>query len=96
MVSTKGIPFPPNTSAFTTRIQGRALRLINQAIVVAGGASFQVVAQWDTGATMTCISSQVIEALQLVPTGRADIRTPSGQEEVSSFLIDLLFIYSLK
>jgi predicted aspartyl protease len=49
----------------------------------------KVPALWDTGATNTCISNQIVEELALVPTGKKSVRTASGSKEVSTYLINI-------
>ena len=47
------------------------------------------IALWDTGATGTCISSNVVQKLGMVSTGRKTILTPSGQIIVNEYLADI-------
>lgn len=75
--------------AFTNRCKGLALQLKSPVEVMVEGKSFKTLALWDTGATKTCISTNVVEILELVPTGKNTIRTPSGSKDVNTYLIDL-------
>ena len=48
-----------------------------------------VIAQWDTGASITCISHESANSLKLKSVGKANINTPSGSKEVDAFLLDV-------
>lgn len=80
----------PIIHAFTTSFDGIALRLTNEVKIVYEGREFDAPALWDTGATMTCLSKDAVDTLGLVPTGKAEIKTPSGKCEVSTYLVDLV------
>lgn len=77
------------SSAFTTFNKGLSNKLHNTVVVKAGGRSVQAKALWDTGATITCISGYVAEQLSLVATGKISIRTPSGESDRNTYLVDL-------
>ena len=55
-----------------------------------GEISRPLYALWDTGATRTCISEEIAKELNLVPTGKEIINTPSGTSVQNTYLIDLL------
>lgn len=76
--------------SFTSTIVGRSLRLVNSATIKRGDASITVDAQWDTGASNTCIAMDVARALNLPVTGMAMMQTPSGMREMPTYMIDLL------
>ena len=68
-------------SAFTTSFPGHQDRLINEAYIISGDEQMHTdVAQWDTGATKTCISSSVIDRLGLIPIGQTMVMTPTGEK----------------
>jgi len=48
-------------------------------------------AVWDTGATNTVISPEVVEALGLKPTGKSSISAYGGVVETCTYKIDLCF-----
>lgn len=52
--------------------------------------SVEVIALWDTGATNSCISMDVVENLGLVVTGNIDVLTPSGGSIANTYLVDVL------
>lgn len=53
--------------------------------------SVEVIALWDTGATLCYISENVVEQLSLVATGAARVSTPSSESEsLDTYLVDLL------
>lgn len=77
--------------AFTTKTKsGLMNRLMNTVCVEAGSKTLEAIALWDTGATGTCISTTVVKSLNLIPTGKKNIRTPSGQSIVNTYLINIL------
>ena len=48
-------------------------------------------AAWDTGATNTIISPEIVKALGLKPTGKAAVSAYGGIVEVNTYTIDLCF-----
>lgn len=46
-------------------------------------------AVWDTGATNSVISNNVISQLSLVPTGKTEVRTAAGTGEKNTFIVDI-------
>lgn len=83
------LELPSNCKAFTTSGKSILNQLKNTAIVRCGGKEIKVDALWDTGATMTNISQEVVKALGLVPTGRQRMLTPSGSYDAPTYLIDV-------
>ena len=76
--------------SFTTHSTGGLLpALRNEATVIDGEKTATVTALWDTGATGTCVSTEVAKELSLEPSGRQIIKTPSGQKEVNTYLISV-------
>ena len=47
-------------------------------------------ALWDTGATSTCITHQIVTDLRLQPTGRSIVSGVHGQREVLTYLINVI------
>lgn len=80
----------PVTYAFTTYNDGLATQLKNSVTACYGEKAVNALALWDTGATTTCISSKVVDDLGLVPTGKMNIKTPSGETQVNTYLIDII------
>lgn len=52
--------------AFTTTYESRSLRLVNDVVAENGGQSVTAAAKWGTGASSTCVSFELAEALGLV------------------------------
>lgn len=77
-------------TAFTEKCSGIKTKLINSAVVENGSNIMPVVAQWDTGATGTCISYEVVRKLNLIPIGKVDVRTPSGTGTMNRYMINLI------
>ena len=84
---------PDNTiyHAYTTTYDGLSNKLINDIVVCSEGKRVTAKAQWDTGASGTCISSDVVDALGLIPTGKQIIQTPSGQSVVNTYSVNIEF-----
>ena len=77
--------------AFTFKSnRGLLTRLTTNVIVDIGNKFFNTVALWDTGATGTCISMEVVQSLGLIPTGKKYIQTPSGKSEVNTYLVNII------
>jgi len=51
---------------------------------------FKVHAIWDTGASASAISKNVVDALGLIPTGKAKSSTAGGVFEVDTYTINVL------
>ena len=79
-----------NASAFVAEYPAISNRLGSDVTLQYGGSDVSVNALWDTGATSTCISKDVVAALNLIPLGRRDILTPSGLSVVNTYLVDIL------
>ena len=77
-------------NAFTSKANGLASKLISPITLVNGNKSINGNGQWDTGATKTCISEKVVKDLSLIPTGMAQIATPSGIKIVGTYLVDIV------
>lgn len=78
-----------HTFAFTTKNSGISLQLKNTVSILNNNNSGAFIALWDTGATGTCISHAVVTQLGLIPSGKQDIRTPSGCTTVNTYLVDI-------
>lgn len=77
--------------AFTTKSNGGLLkRLTNQVLVESDTKTVEVLALWDTGATGTCISADVVKTLGLIPSGQKNIQTPSGSSQVNTYLVNII------
>ena len=81
--------------AYTTKYEGITQTLINDVELISQEKRCAGKAQWDTGATRTCISKDVVKQLDLVPTGMINISTPSGTKVVHVYMIDVLLPNSL-
>ena len=78
-----------NCYAFTTTSNQTKNKLQNVSKISADGVSMDARTLWDTGATCSCISHEVADSLDLVPTGVKRISTPSGTTDVCTFLVDI-------
>ena len=76
--------------AFTVQWNGPMRALKTDAWIEYNGNQLKVVGLWDTGATSTCISYDVVSKLNLVSTGKTRIQTPSGSKEVNTYLLDVI------
>jgi len=77
-------------SVFTEKYKSIQRKLINSAIVEFNGNFIPAKAQWDTGATGTCISKQIVEKLGLKPTGMINVQTPSGIGTMNKYMVNLI------
>ena len=77
-------------SVFTEKYNNIQNRLINSAIVEFKKDFIPVKAQWDTGATGTCISKEVVKRLNLIPPGMIRVQTPSGEGTMNKYMINLI------
>ncbi len=81
----------PQYSSFTTSYGYKSNRLINEAYIRANGEDMYAPnAQWDTGATGTCISKAVVDRLGLVPVSQTMIYTPSGDRVLDVYVVDIV------
>jgi len=76
-------------NAFTTTSSVIRNQLLNEADIWIDTISYKANALWDTGSTNSCISTNVVKALSLIPTGQKDIRTPSGKDTVNTYLVNI-------
>ena len=81
---------PDQPKAFTSKYTQLSNKLINEVNIIYNGKSTMVKAQWDTGASSSCISHDVVSQLSLTPTGAKYIQTPSGLSQVNTYLVDVI------
>jgi len=79
-----------DASAFVSEYPQISNRLMSPATLKNGGNETKVQALWDTGASRTCISTDVVISLGLVPLGKQQMQTPSGPSVANTFQIDIL------
>ena len=77
-------------SVFTKKHTQIVNRLFTRVVLSANDISDQALAQWDTGATNTCISEEVAQTYNLKPISFAQSKTPSGTFTASLYLIDII------
>lgn len=58
--------------------------------------SVKCITLWDTGATCSAISMDVVNKLNLVPFGQQKILTPSGPKTVNSYLVNIVLPNNLE
>ena len=80
----------PPVRAFVSERETTCRELKTKATVVCGEKSMEIVAQWDTGASGSCISQRVIQELQPVRTGLRTVLTPTGSSIRGLYLLDLI------
>lgn len=76
-------------SAFTIKESVIKDTLKSKVTIHCDGRSIEVVALWDTGATASCISEEVVADLNLVATGHIPRHTPSGHDIAKTYLVDV-------
>lgn len=77
-------------SAFTSRHSRLVDQLMSDVVLNCDNKSISVKALWDTGATNSCISTDVVHKLSLVETGKRNMLTPSGTATRNTYLIDVM------
>lgn len=77
-------------SAFTEKYDSIRNKLINSAVVEYENEVVPVKTQWDTGATGTCISTELAIRMNLAPIGMQKVQTPSGSAILNTYIIDLV------
>lgn len=82
--------------AFTSKYEGLSNKLINEVILEQKGSSKLCLAQWDTGASGSCVSEDVINDLGLIPIGMQTMQTPSGSKDVHTYLVDIILPNKVK
>lgn len=77
--------------AFTVKINGiaRILQTEVDLLIPNSQHGTRVPAIWDTGATGSVITKKVSQALNLIPTGLAQVNTANGQVIQNTFTIDV-------
>lgn len=75
--------------AFTCKFPGIIRQLTSEAFLIVDGRKESVKALWDTGATCTCISSELASRLSLKSVGKIRIHTPSGQKDAKTYCVDI-------
>lgn len=76
--------------AFTTFLAGPQLRLINDAIAFCDGRPENIRLQWDTGASNTCVSHELVNRLGLVPDCDVNMSTPTNDVLSKAYLLDVM------
>lgn len=75
--------------AFTTRNDSITNRLLNKSKVWVDGHEYVAATLWDTGATNSCVSKNVVKELCLSPVGAVRMQTPSGEDVVNTYLVNI-------
>lgn len=81
---------------FTTKYPDITNRLLTDVVIVSEDKSVTVKAQWDTGATRSCISHDVVRELSLISIGRVNVLTPSGEGVLNTYCIDVILPNSVR
>ena len=79
-----------NVSAFTLEYPAISKRLETDVVVQYGSSEVSAKALWDTGATSTCISKDIVDSLNLIALGRQNILTPSGLSIANTYMVDIV------
>lgn len=77
-------------SVFTEKYTKIENRLLNKVVLCANEIVDQALAQWDTGATNTCISEEIASRYKLKPISYAQSKTPSGVLTAPIYLMDII------
>lgn len=92
----------PKYTAFTTEANG-LLRILVTTCKISEAISIRELnegkphppmiefnAVWDTGASASAISQKVVDALNLVPTGKGISKTAAGEVEVNTYSVNIM------
>ena len=80
----------PEFHAFTFKYDILSRRLISDGVIIYyENKGLDVRALWDTGATNTCISEETAKKLAMIPTGKINIKTPSGTKEKYTYMVNI-------
>lgn len=82
--------------AFTVAYDNVVRDLKTDAILLGNEREIKGVAQWDTGASSTCISERVVSELNQPPIGVTIISTPAGQRQCNKYLVDIVLPNNVK
>lgn len=77
-------------SVFTEKYTKIENRLLNKVVLSANNIADQALAQWDTGATNTCISEETAKRYALQPIGMVQSKTPSGTLTAPKYIINII------
>ncbi len=79
-------------SVFTEKYSEKVNKILNSVVIINSETKFTIPAKalWDTGATGTCISKELVQKLNLIPIGMQRIQTPSGSGTVNQYKIHLV------
>ena len=85
-------------TAFTTKTNGYLRELLSEIFISPALSTLnegqapnpiQAKAVWDTGATNTCISTQITKKLNLLPISKTQIASVNSIETVNVYLVDI-------
>lgn len=82
--------------AFTASMPGKSLRLVCTVDLVCGENKKSVPALWDTGATASAISHDVVSSLKPKLFGQQRVSTPTGTKDVDTYCLDVFLPNSVK
>lgn len=77
-------------SAFTFKAGSIIRALKTEVDIKSDCKTIKGIAQWDTGASGSCISERVVNELGLIQTGKMLIRTPTGSDTVNSYSVGVM------
>jgi len=77
-------------SAFVSEYSHISNVLISPATLKCGSDETTINALWDTGASRSCISKDVVNSLNLVALGKQQMQTPAGSSTANTYQIDVL------
>lgn len=80
----------PQYYAFTIKHNGIVRQLRTNVEILYNSSTASGIALWDTGASGSCVSERIVRDLNLVPTGKQKILTPSGEKKVSTYMVDIV------
>lgn len=71
-------------------------RLKSEVTIQYNDKSNVATALWDTGATNTCISENIVSKLSLISTGKIEMHGSTGSSEQNTYLVDIILPNNVK
>ena len=78
--------------AFVVDYQEIRSTLKSTVVLFSGDKKMEVVALWDTGATNSHVSHDVVNQLQLITTGFIKTLTPTGEDNCKTYIVDSILL----
>ena len=78
------------SSAFVAKRDKIESQLLTKCSILHAGKRTNVIAQWDTGAEISCISHQVVSTINPTRYGSINLFTPTGVDKRDTYRVDII------